>query len=58
MSKLAISTGIVLLVAVIALPWLQQTGLGRWPGGIMIERENFCLHTPPATSLSASENSG
>lgn len=54
MSKLLIVMGIVLSVAGIAWPWLQKAGLGRLPGDIVIERENFQLYIPLATSLIAS----
>ncbi|MFW6027615.1 MAG: DUF2905 domain-containing protein, partial [bacterium] len=32
-------------------PWLAKMGLGRLPGDIVIERENFRLYIPITTSL-------
>ena len=32
-------------------PLLQKVGLGRLPGDILIERENFRLYLPLGTSL-------
>jgi hypothetical protein len=33
------------------LPVISKLGLGRLPGDIVIERENFRLYVPLATSL-------
>ncbi len=51
MPKLLIGAGIVLIVVGIA--WLlgERFGLGRLPGDIVIERGNFRLYFPIATSL-------
>ena len=51
MSRLLITLGIVLLVAGLLWPWVQKLGLGQLPGDIAIERENFRLYFPIATSL-------
>ena len=51
MGKLLIMVGIALVIAGLAWPWLQKAGLGRLPGDIVIERENFKLYIPLATSL-------
>ena len=32
-------------------PWLTRLGLGRLPGDIVIERDNFRLYIPITTSL-------
>lgn len=32
-------------------PFLQKLGMGRLPGDIVIERENFRLYLPLGTSL-------
>ena len=32
-------------------PWVSRLGLGRLPGDIVIERENFRLYIPVATSV-------
>lgn len=51
MPKFLIVAGIVLIV--VGLAWLagERLGLGRLPGDIAIERENFRLYIPLATSL-------
>lgn len=51
MSRLLITIGIVLLVAGLLWPWIQKLGLGRLPGDIMVERENFRFYFPIVTSL-------
>jgi hypothetical protein len=43
--------GIVLVVAGLLWPFLNKIGLGRLPGDIVIERENFRLYLPIMTSL-------
>ena len=32
-------------------PWLSKVGIGRLPGDIVIERENFRLYLPITTSI-------
>jgi hypothetical protein len=51
MARFLITLGIVLVLAGLLWPWLQKLGLGRLPGDIAIERENFRLYFPLATSL-------
>jgi len=51
MSRLLISFGIVLIVAGLLWPVLQKFGLGRLPGDIVVERENFRFYFPIVTSL-------
>ena len=43
--------GVVLIVAGLLWPWLSRLGLGRLPGDIVIERENFRLYLPITTSI-------
>ena len=47
MSRLLIIFGLVL----VAVGVLWKLGLGRLPGDLVIERENFRLYIPIATSL-------
>lgn len=54
MQRWLIILGIVLVVLGLAWPWLQRMGLGRLPGDIVVERENFTLYFPIMTSLLAS----
>jgi hypothetical protein len=43
--------GLVLVVLGLLWPLIAKSGLGRLPGDIVIERENFRLYLPIATSL-------
>jgi hypothetical protein len=52
--RILIVAGIVLLAAGLAWPYLTRLGLGRLPGDIVIERDNFRFYFPLATSILAS----
>lgn len=54
MQRWLIILGITLVVLGLAWPWLGKLGLGRLPGDVVIERENFRLYVPITTSLVAS----
>ena len=43
--------GLVLVVVGLLWPWLSRLGLGRLPGDIVVERENFSLYLPITTSI-------
>jgi len=49
--RFLILAGIVLIAAGLLWPWLSRLGLGRLPGDIVIERENFRFYFPLVTSL-------
>ena len=51
MSRLLIGVGVIILLIGITWPWLSRLGLGRLPGDIVIERENFHFYFPLATSI-------
>ena len=51
MARWLIILGIVLIVAGLLWPWLTKLGLGRLPGDIVIERDNFRIYIPIATSI-------
>lgn len=51
MSRTLIILGIVILVLGLLWPWLSKLGLGRLPGDIVVERENFRFYFPLATSI-------
>lgn len=51
MSRFLVILGIALIVVGLALPWLQKSGLGRLPGDIVIERDNFRFYLPITTSI-------
>jgi hypothetical protein len=50
-SRFLIIAGILLIAAGVLWPWLSRLGLGRLPGDIVIERENFRFYFPIVTSL-------
>jgi hypothetical protein len=43
--------GVVLVALGLLWPWLTKLGLGRLPGDIVIERDNFRLYIPITTSI-------
>jgi hypothetical protein len=51
LSRFLITFGIILIATGLLWPWLQKLGLGRLPGDIVIERENFRLYVPIVTSV-------
>ena len=50
-SRLLIVFGVVLVALGLLWPLIAKLGLGRLPGDIVIERENFRLYLPLGTSL-------
>lgn len=51
MARWLIIFGIALVAAGLLWPVLQKIGLGRLPGDIVVERDNFVLYLPLGTSL-------
>ena len=51
MSRVLIIFGVVLIAVGLLWPVLSKLGFGRLPGDIVIERENFRLYIPIATSI-------
>jgi hypothetical protein len=51
MSRTLIIIGIVIIAVGLLWPWLSRLGLGRLPGDIVIERDNFTLYIPIVTGL-------
>jgi hypothetical protein len=51
MSRLLIIFGMVLVALGLLWPLLGKLGLGRLPGDIVIERENFRFYLPLGTSI-------
>jgi len=49
--RILIVAGIILLVAGLLWPLLARLGLGRLPGDIVIQRQNFRFYFPLVTSL-------
>jgi len=54
MQKWLIAVGLLLVAIGFLWPHLGQLGLGRLPGDIVIERENFRFYFPIVTSVLAS----
>lgn len=50
-SRVLIGIGIMLVIVGLLWPWLQKLGLGRLPGDIVIERDNFRFYLPITTSI-------
>lgn len=51
MSRILITIGLILVAAGVLWPWIQKAGLGRLPGDIVIERENFRFYLPVTTMI-------
>jgi len=51
MSRFLIMLGLTIVLLGLAWPYLSRLGLGRLPGDIVIERENFTFYFPLVTSL-------
>ena len=51
MARFLIVAGIVLIVLGVAWPFLARLGLGRLPGDLRIEREDFAFYFPITTSI-------
>ena len=51
MARWLIILGVVLVAAGLLWPWLSRLGLGRLPGDVVIERDDFRLYLPLTTSL-------
>lgn len=51
MSQILITLGGALIVIGLLWPLLQKAGLGRLPGDIAIQKENFRFYFPLATSI-------
>lgn len=51
MQRFLVTLGIVLLLAGLLWPWLSRLPLGRLPGDIRMEHENFSFYFPLTTSI-------
>ncbi len=54
MQRLLILTGLLILAAGLAWPWLKRLPFGRLPGDIHIVREGFSFHFPIVTCIAVS----
>ncbi|MBB2202273.1 DUF2905 domain-containing protein [Gluconacetobacter tumulisoli] len=51
MSRTLIAFGIVLVLVGVLWPFLSRLPLGRLPGDIVIQRQNFTFYAPVATCV-------
>ena len=51
MSRILIVLGLVLVGIGLLWPWISRLGLGRLPGDVVIERQNFNFYFPITTGL-------
>jgi hypothetical protein len=51
MSRFLIVLGLALVVIGLLWPWIGRLGLGRLPGDIVIQRQNFIFYFPITTGL-------
>ena len=51
MRQWLIAIGVVLVAIGLLWPWLTKLGLGRLPGDIVVERENFSFYFPLVTCV-------
>lgn len=49
--RLLILLGVILIAVGLLWPWLGKLGLGRLPGDIYIERDNFRFYFPLTSGL-------
>ncbi len=54
MQKVLIGLGVAAIIIGLLWPWLGKLPLGRLPGDIVVERENFRFYFPLTTLLLAS----
>ena len=51
MQKTLIALGIVIVLVGLGWPWLSKLPLGRLPGDIVVDRENFKAYFPITTMV-------
>ncbi|TIU29903.1 MAG: DUF2905 domain-containing protein [Mesorhizobium sp.] len=51
MTRTLIVVGLIMVAIGLLWPWVTRIGLGRLPGDIVIERENFRLYVPITTGI-------
>jgi hypothetical protein len=50
-SRILIGLGLIIILVGLVWPSLSKLGLGRLPGDIMVERQNFTFYFPLMTSI-------
>ena len=51
MSRTLIIIGVVIVIIGVLWPWIQKMNLGRLPGDILVEKDNFKFYFPIVTSI-------
>lgn len=51
MQKTIIAIGLLILLIGLTWPWLAKLNLGRLPGDIVVDRENFRIYLPITTMI-------
>lgn len=51
MQKILIGIGVLLVLLGLIWPWVEKLGLGRLPGDIVIEEENYRFYFPLTTMV-------
>lgn len=51
MARFLIILGLAIVVIGLAWPFLSRLGIGRLPGDIVIERDNYTIYVPLMTCL-------
>ncbi len=51
MGRFLLTLGVTLTLLGLLWPWISKIGIGRLPGDIIYERQNFRLYFPITTSL-------
>jgi hypothetical protein len=51
MAQILVTIGVVLVLMGLLWPVLQKLGLGRLPGDIVVQKENFRFYFPLASSI-------
>ena len=51
MTRWLVTVSVILIIVGLIWPWLAKLGLGRLPGDIVIERENFRFYFPVTTMI-------
>ena len=51
MQKALVMVGVIIVVVGLGWPWLSKLPLGRLPGDIVVNRENFRVYFPITTMI-------
>ncbi|MBC37277.1 MAG: hypothetical protein CMM97_05540, partial [Rickettsiales bacterium] len=50
MSRFLLTLGLVLILASLLWPYIEKLGWGKFPGDIILRKENFTFYFPITTS--------